>query len=546
MATCDIAPSPQARSWRAAAVIALIALLAAAAAWWEMHYRLGMNADGTAYLGTSQLVAEGQKALWPYGRENLAITKHFPPLFPIVLGTLSRVTHIPPLALAPSFFAACLGLSLFLVGWTVWRYTRALVAVVLALLALLLAGDFVAAHVNFMSEQLFIFLFSTGLLALDAGAQSRKASVGLVLAFLGGIILGLSYWCRYAGIAFMGAGVLTLLFYPRTPWWRRLTQGACAAVPMGISFICMAVRNGQSATRGVVFQADQLKYLRDLLWMPACWILPLRVPLWWRGALCLISAAGFCLLLHGLWQVVKTRMADGKPRPTSDGLEDSLWPTAPWLYVVGGAAYLGMLVFSMICVNPPATPLENRLLAPVMPALVVAGAWLFCAAVRKAASPHPALAGLALVLAALAVGDVVCVERIITGKDQRFLMYGGEPWINSPTAKAVRGLPEKALIYSNCCDALCYLTGRKSIWVPKCRNDAGAPSDNFLPAVDDMRRKLETQNGYIVLFNDAWYTRFGGAEARDLVVLLPLEAVALTSDGAIYHLAPRPETRSGR
>jgi hypothetical protein len=320
-----------------------------------------------------------------------------------------------------------------------------------------------------------------------------------------------------------------------------LLQGAAAAVPMGVSFACMAARNGCASTRRIVFQPAQLIYLRDLYRMSACWFLPLRMPAgWWRGGLLTVSLVGLVLLAYGLWCALRARIAeDLVPVPGAGGRVQEEQPATPWLYLLTAGAYLGFLVVSMIGADPPATPLETRLLALVMPMVAVLAAWAMHRATKMTPRPAAIAAGLTLVLASLAVGDVVCVQRLLYRKDQRFLMFASEPWTSSPTAKAVRGLPENATIFSNSCDALYYLTGRNAIWVPKIYDPPGQPSPRFADEVRAMRSDLERSGGYIVMFNDTWYTRFGGAQGGDLATVLPLEVVADTADGAIYRVAAR-------
>lgn len=523
--------------------LVVLGLLAVAAVVVSAYARMAVNTDGTAYYGTARNVMAGQGPLWPYGhrRDELRWTVHFPPLFALAVGHLSSIFGVKdPHTTVTWLHGLLMGATVALTGWMVRRHTRSGWWGLGGAVFLLLTVDMLDAHAAFMSEPLFIFLGLAGLVAVDSGARQRSWAAALGLVFLGGVLIGASCWCRYAGIAFIAAAGLGLLLYPGISWQRRLALAAVAGAPMVfgwwslsqyVYFVLQA-----STSRVVRFQPDQLIHIGGMLWYMIQWVLPVASKFYAQ----VLGPAG-CLL--GAFVLINALRRQGP-----DGWEEHIPPVRkpqragpgtpfPMVFACGAVLYGALMVFSAVCVDPPATPFEARLLVPWLPTLVVFGAWGLQRKMAVAWRPEWARMGIAAMLIGIGIGNWPRFVERFGGNEQYRVGYTSTRWEQSGTAKWVReNVPENALIFCNRCDALYYLTDRTSVWIPQIR-ERGMPRSDYDHEVKRMCEEMGAKDGFLICFNEAWAEDFGRANPRELKEAVKegaLVAEVVTNDGAVY------------
>src|SRR5512140_1318527 len=179
---------------------------------------LGLSDDSIGYIAgaRSMLAGHGYREAWLASDQPVT---HFPPAFPRLLAFIG-LFGLDPLRAARFLNASLFGLNIFLLGILGWRLTKSLPAG-LALAALLLLNDsLLRVHAVAMSEPLFIFLSLLAFWMFDLYVE-RDAHWLWLLAC--GILSGLAYLTRYAGLALFATFVLALMILHRT-WRRRLTS----------------------------------------------------------------------------------------------------------------------------------------------------------------------------------------------------------------------------------------------------------------------------------------------------------------------------------
>jgi len=130
--------------------------------------------------------------------------------------------------------AVLLAVNIFLVGWMIFRMSRSAGWALAGSLLVLLSTSTLVAHTWILTEALYITLtlacLGCALLYLENGR--------FVALAVGGLVAGLAIVTRYAGVALLAFCCLSLLFFGRGGWKKRLLQAAAVGLigllPVGI------------------------------------------------------------------------------------------------------------------------------------------------------------------------------------------------------------------------------------------------------------------------------------------------------------------------
>src|SRR5512135_268789 len=178
---------------------------------------LTLTDDSIAYIAgaRSMLAGQGYREAW---LATSGPVTHFPPVFSSLLAFIG-LFGLDPLRGARFLNALLFGLNVVLVGILGWRMTRAL-APGLLLAGLYLVNDsLLRVHATALSEPLFIFLSLLAFWMFDLYIERDAHWLWLVSC---GVLVGLAYLTRYAGLALLATFLVALLILHRT-WRKRLT-----------------------------------------------------------------------------------------------------------------------------------------------------------------------------------------------------------------------------------------------------------------------------------------------------------------------------------
>jgi hypothetical protein len=501
---------------------------------------IGISADSVIYISVAREIAAGHGAVVPFGTpQPTPLGTRVGPLLPMILATISRA-GVDPVVGARWLNALLFGGTVWLVGRIVLRASGALWLAVCCSAFLATSRQMLALHEMAWTEPVF-FLVSTGAMFLLARHTSTGRYWPLVAAC---VLLIMCLLARWAAAAFVVAA-LACLMLGTISLRRRIIALLCVAVllclpmfpggPTWLTYIVQCLKIGPELTQPDSHERAQLV---SNLWMGAGVITDWQWPwLLSRFAPGRVGAAAMAILIV---IVVVALTLRARFSASFKGAEETakLRTHLCWILGVSLAAYPLFLLVVIIFFGKNKMAWDPRILSPLMiPGLLLGILGGFSLWEDHGRRRSVALLALAACIASLAIRLPRAVDRSIQ------LIHtsgaGGEGfhdarWRSSPTVAAVKNLPASTGLYSNAADAVYFLAGRQSYWLPS-RSTLANPSrdrDDDYTRLDDLRAAL--QRGAMIVIFDRLTWRGAMPTAEILSRYLVLEEVDRLVDGAIY------------
>lgn len=468
--------------------------------WLCTRWGAGLMDDSFVYITSARNLIAGKGLAWPQGDGSLAPMTHYPPLFPLTLAALS-VIGLEATAAARLVNTLAFGANIIIIAWLTYRFTANRALALLAALLCLFSDVLIEVHVWALSEPLFILFSLTYLLSFIRYFQTQRAA----WLITGAIAAGLALLTRYIGVSLIAAGAAMLVFLPVAPkrrWKDLLLFIAISLLPIAL----WALRNwfliGGATDRAAQQHFITLKQLQRGLNTFLLWFLPGRLINDHEVIVTLV------LILAGAAIAATLR------RLKADAPEAPIDPTFYWVLGLQILCYLCVLVASKSFFDP-VTPLNNRILSPLLPTLLIL-LLAFLGAVWQRAKLRPlVVAALLAFFAFYAYRAIDLIPRLY----QTGIGFSRKGWHNSQTLQAVRSLPQTA-IFSNSPAAIYMWTDRPAYSI----------ADQSL-----MRRQMQQNGAVLVIFNSVSLNLY---DITFEELTQGLTEVDKFKDGSIYLMAP--------
>lgn len=312
-------------------------------------YNLGISHDSVFYIEAAENFSAGNGIIDDNGK----LVNHWPPVYSIVLGISSLLTGLEVISLG-------IGLNIFLIilfGILFFFILKELglnLIVSNLMLLLLLTGLPLTVYRCFWSEGLFfVFLLTTLYLIIS---WAKKKELNLVL--LAGLISGLFFLTRYAGIGFIGGFSLYILLYKNT-LKNKIKALAAYLVPTIVVFFIWYFYTksfGQpSINRKFIFHLVEIAKIKAGL---------LSIFSWFINDVYLYFSASLIFII-GVFYIIKIKL-----NYDSFKLYFRKHRSIVSLLFTLIAIYPFFLLFS-ISFFDPTTPLNTRILAPLYPLILI-------------------------------------------------------------------------------------------------------------------------------------------------------------------------------
>jgi len=490
------------------------------------RHGIGIAPDSVSYLEAARNLAAGRGLTTAEDGAELRPLTRFPPLYPAVLAAVIRLGS-EPLDAARILGVALLGANVVLAALLAARCAPGARRLpVVAALLLASSSEIAVLHGTALSEPLFLLLGFSGLLLLSLHLETPKP-LALVAASL---LIALAFLTRYLGGALVATGILACLLAPGARLQRRITNAAAFATVATLPIAVWVLGNrlgGASATgRRFAFHPIDADAISVAIASVGEWLLGGQ-----------IGAVPAGLLAAGLLLCILNWLAGGTARAWRAALPRTLALFVP--------CYL-LLLLASISFFDAATPLNGRILSPVLVAGLVLALCAVAARIRSGQSRlHVILAaGLALIFSLGWARETSqwARERAAAG-GAGFASLG---WRRSETVRRVAELPASSLIYSNARDAILILTGRPTRWLPAPVDaETRLPRPGYAAELEAMRADLRAREVSLVWFDRVswrWYLPSGA----DLSQRLPIRREARLPDGEIWGYDPSRDATTPR
>jgi 4-amino-4-deoxy-L-arabinose transferase-like glycosyltransferase len=488
--------------------------------WLVTRWGIGLTPDAMMYIGSARGVLAGQGLAMriDYDRYNPLI--NYAPGFPLLLAGLSKVGLGTPLEAARPGQAMLFAANIFLAACLARRAGGSAWAGIFAAAIMLLSPHVIRVHANALAEPLFI-LFCLGGMGFLGAYLHRPTSWRFIAA---AACLVLSYFARYAGLAFIGAGVVAMLLWSEGPARQRVLRALKFALIMAIPVALWMARNavvGTSAGRPLVWHPISVRHWLGAWNTVRQWLVPsgLSGSLVRESVICGAGVAAVAAVLS----YKQRRSVD--PAVAAEG--------APLRRVAGLAvgAYFAFLVVSISLFDFD-TPMDLRILAPAL-----VGALIAVAGTAAAWAPrHPAFRLLALAAALTLLPLYTCsaaIEYALLFREGTG--YASPQWIHNEVLAAARALPTSLKLHTNAPDVLALLADRPSIRLPTKRFPiTQKPNPSYQRQMQDVAESVRQGKAVIIYFHGFSEKRPTLPLEKELLAQMSLRAITDVKSGRIY------------
>jgi hypothetical protein len=488
------------------------------------------SVDSVVYLEAAANVLSGggyfYSGPWAVAHSSLPlgvpiILTHYPPLYSLAIAACTLVAKEP---MNGAYVVNLVGFvaAAFFAGMVVLQAApRRPSSAILALLIVALSPHLLKLYSAAFSEAVFIPLALAGQLVLLHFCKSHKISTLCMAALL----FGLGSITRYSGVVWIATGSIWMLFWGPFPLARRFRYGvifgAVASLPFAIFLLRNHLSSGEVHDRTVTWHPIGKEHWIDSTMAISSWFLPWR----WIGVGSGVATLGVFLALIVLCYLVARR---------PEAMLESERPVFGAFYVTTVlfiVLYVLHLVVS-ISLTDYSTPLDSRILEPVLVALICLMALIPAVMPGGLWRTTALAAGLALLL----VSSSRAVGWIAYNRHGPF-GYLAREWMDSKTAETIRNLPPDAVIYSNRAEHIYFSLKRKHVFLIPLRWDPMSLIENKNVARDfeKMQTELRRTGGLVVRSHDINFGEEAKKNENDLVPWGDLQDYSLDE---VQHFVP--------
>lgn len=483
--------------WITLLLVGMVACFAVYEATAATPYGPAFGSDSITYMESAKnLVAgKGLGLINPDG--SFRLLPYSPPLYPLLLSVFVLL-GLDLLKAAFWMNALLFGVTVFMLGWSAWRYLHSSLAAVLIAALLAFSEVLIETHIWIMTDPLSLALGMGGLVALIAYLENRSRK----MFFWSAALTGLAFLTRYAGVAYCMAGVLGVILFGSQPLKKRLVAGCLygliSVIPMIIWLALDLSTAGAIGSRSLLplnellpGMLEVLKALKEAmyLWLP--YFLPLSQSIGQTNFRLIYISLFVLIAIAGVFAILRLRQRQFSGWRWESGF------TFGGVMVIFLGLYFIVIGTSYAMIYPHLS-LSNRMFAPINVVLLVLVGLVIGLLYKEYRHWLPRLVTIAFA-ALLAVAFYGGYKAVIA--QQNLYPQGYVDFTGSGLIAYIQSLPEDTPIISDKATLILHFTGRPAYAIQEFFRREGQME--FMPYGSDMtdeaQRVFREQGGALVL-----------------------------------------------
>lgn len=198
-------------------IIILLSIIGGAIAIYSTGNGPWGGTDPVVYISTAHSILHGQGVGYYEGNAQFIPSTWFPPFYSVVLSVIG-LTGIDLVTAARWLNILSFAASIFIAGWIFLRFSRVPVMGIIASALMCTFPHMLEMFSSSYSEPLFVLLYLTSGLCLLIYLIKEKP----VLFAFSAVVFGLIPFTRYAGIALLASGSMSIFFLTSGKMWHRI------------------------------------------------------------------------------------------------------------------------------------------------------------------------------------------------------------------------------------------------------------------------------------------------------------------------------------
>ncbi|MGD8603354.1 MAG: glycosyltransferase family 39 protein [Anaerolineales bacterium] len=510
-----------------------LGILAVLLALVSTKFGAGIGTDGVVYVAAARNFLAGDGISWVGPDADVRPLAIFAPLLPFVLAIGSYISGQDAWQVARWLNAILLGINILVVVSLVYWYSHRTWLALLSVVIFIFSRSMILMHTNVHSEPLFLVFLMASVFLLAAYLESEKRR----WLWISGVMMGLAFLARYAGLYFIAGGVLSLLVLKSGALRDRLKPIAVWGGINAAFVVGWFTRNRLVAGSGTARQwapaFPPAKLLHTMADDISFWFLPELGPLWIRTGAVILALILIALLW--IW-VRKGRIAHSGSVRFSRGLKPVLM-----LALVIGVYVTGLMVTRSLVI--PRIDIISRTLVPAHVLTLVVILLAVGDIIDGLSDEQNKLMSrvFQIALIGFALSYVLRGTELVIDLQKDGQEYARQRWQDSPLMNAMNLLPPDTPIYTNHVEAVYLYTGRHPYRLPygclpqdvllEEYAQADCQDPDYLHWVEIMRHKLQDEHAVVVLFGRT-YEQVYDPLIPELIE--GLEPLSVQGDGIMY------------
>ncbi|MEJ2550198.1 MAG: glycosyltransferase family 39 protein [Anaerolineales bacterium] len=455
-----------------------------------MKSGMGISSDSIAYIGVSEHIVAGKGLNWIGGDGTLQPMTHFPPLYPLLLAGI-QTAGLSSIEAARWINDLAFGANVFMIGWFIFRISGNFFAPIVGSLLAACSPIMISWHSMAMSEPIFITFLLVGMGLLSKYFERKR----VILLIGAGVLFGLHYLTRYAGLSIIVASTLAIFlsraFNTKQKIRSILMFLLVCITPMMVWMVRNMYLAGNFTNRRILWHppsVSKVKHAFAIFWE---WIVP------YKFTYTVLYGIIFSLLITAIFLVIYYRKL-GKEKcikKVDRALKNSLL-----IILILYALCYSLLILATMTFFDASTPMDTRITLPLYIVFLILMPSALTILFRGRSKPLKyillcTLSGLLLVSYIHRSVELIDVISVYPRG------YGSESKQQFADIDELRELPADTVIYTNNIEGLYFqfnLYGH--------RTPIGFDSVTMLnkpqykQELTQMRELLETEKAVLVLF----------------------------------------------